>query len=64
MDLSQLQFFEELEDDIRKEDSNDLDKSSIVKTKYDMKSSSNKLSNSMHEVLGIQNLKIRSNLKK
>ena len=52
MDVSQLQFFEELEDNIRKEDSSDLDKSSIVKTKYDMKSSSNKLSNSMHEVLG------------
>ncbi len=52
MDVSQLQFIEELEDNIRKEDSGYLDKSSIVKTKYDMKSSSNKLSNSMHEVLG------------
>jgi hypothetical protein len=57
MDINQLRFLEEIEQDLYLEsEANEEDQSSIIKTKYDMKSSSNVISNSMHEALGKPNL--------
>ncbi len=53
MDINQLRFLEEIEHDLYLESKiNDEDQGSVIKTKYDMKSSRNVISNSMHEALG------------
>lgn len=53
MDFNKLKFLDQLEQDIYLEDqANNENMNSIIKTKYDMQSSSNLISNSMHEALG------------
>lgn len=56
MNTNQLKFLGQVEQDIElEEEANGEKVNSIIKTKYDMKSSSNLMSNSMHEALVVNN---------
>lgn len=58
MNSNQLKFLSQLEEDILQDDvENNENMKSIFKSKYDMHSSKNVISNSMHESLGNKNAK-------
>lgn len=62
MNSNQLKFLSELEEDILQDDvQNNENMKSIFKSKYDMHSSKNVISNSMHESLGNKTVKSFAN---